>query len=158
VVGLKYVIIGGRKCGTTSLEVFLNMQGFNVVRREQLFTKTDGFKLYCQEFSDYRPILILRDPTERAYSDWKYAVQEKRTKLNYRDYCLDKNNYNPGLGELNPIIQSQYTKWFKNWNLKIEVMTLEDMKKVQGFPKLNNTDGEISDEDRIWTQDRLNEM
>ncbi len=154
---MKYVIIGGRKCGTTSLEVFLNMQGFNVVRREQLFTKNDGYDLYNLEFSGYQPILILREPVDRAYSDWKYAKQEKRTELNYRDYCLFEN-YNNGLGELNPLAQSNYKKWFDNWNMKIDIMTLEDMQKVKGFPKLNSVDGKISKEDRQWTKDKLNEM
>jgi len=161
---MKYVIIGGRKCGTTSLEVFLNMQGFDVVRREQLFTKNDGFKLYNQEFSEFTPIVILRNPVDRAYSDWKYATQKKRSEcfdkkrpLRYREYCL-KENYNPGLGELNPLVQSKYSKWFMNWDIKIQIMNLEDMKKVKGFPKLNTTEGEISKEDRKWTQDKLNEM
>jgi len=153
---MKYVIIGARKCGSTSLEVFLNMQGFNVVRREQLFTKHDGMKLFNQEFSGYTPIVILRNPVERAYSDWKYAIQEKRTTLNYRDYC-NLENYDKGLGELNPIEQSKYKKWFMNWDMKIQIMNLDDMKKVRGFPKLNTTPGEISDEDKKWTEDKLNE-
>ena len=72
---MKYIIIGARKCGTTSLEVFLNMQGYNVVRREQLFTKKDGYKLYNQEFREYTPIVILRNPVDRAYYDLKYAIQ-----------------------------------------------------------------------------------
>ena len=161
---MKYVIIGGRKCGTSSLEVFLNMQGFNVVRREQLFTKNDGYDLYNLEFSDYQPVLILREPIDRAYSDYKFAVQEKRPKcfnkkgvLSFREYCL-LENYDPGMGELNPLKQSNYKKWFDNWNMKIDIMTLEDMKKVKGFPKLNSVEGKISKEDRAWTKDKLNEM
>ena len=154
---MKYVIIGGRKCGTTSLEVFLNMQGYDVVRREQLFTKTDGYDQYSHEFSDRQPILILRNPIERAYSDWKYALQEKRTTLSYKEYC-ETPNYHPSLGELNPLEQSNYKKWFKNWDMEIDLMSLEDMKKVKGFPELNTTEGEISDKDREWTKNRLNEM
>jgi len=154
---MKYVIIGGRKCGTTSLEVFLNMQGFNVVRREQLFTKNDGYELYNQEFSEYQPILILREPVDRAFSDWKYSVQEKRTELNFREYCLTEN-YSPSLGELNPIKQSKYKKWFMNWNIELEIMSLEHMQKQKGFPRINTTEGEISEEDRKWTKDKLNEM
>ena len=154
---MKYVIIGGRKCGTTSLELFLKIQGFDVVRREQLFTKNDGFKLYEQEFYDRQPILILRNPIDRAYSDWKYARQEKRTELNYRDYC-ELENYNAGLGELNPIKQSNYKQWFKNWNITLDIFQLEDMQKVKDFPKINSTDGEISEYDRNYTEDKLNEI
>ena len=153
---MKYVIIGARKCGTTSLEVFLNMQGFDVVRREQLFTKHDGYDLYNLEFSEYTPIVILRNPVDRAYSDWKYAVKEKRTTLNYRDFC-NFENYDPGLGELNPIRQSKYEKWFDNWNMKIQIMSLKDMTKVKGFPKINTTEGEISKDDRKWTEEKLND-
>ena len=154
---MKYVIIGGRKCGTTSLEIFLKMQGFDVERREQLFTKTDGYDLYSHEFPDREPILILRNPVDRAYSDWKYAVQEKRTELNYRDYC-ELDNYHPSLGELNPLKQSNYKQWFKNWNIVMDIFQLEDMQKVKGFPKINSTDGKISEFDRNYTEDKLNEM
>lgn len=153
---MKYIIIGGRKCGTTSLEVFLNMQGFNVIRRERLFTNENGFKMWKQEFSDYQPIVIIRNPVNRAYSDWKYAIQEKRTKLNYRDYCLLEQSGSSS-GELNPIKQSQFHKWFLKWDTELEIMTLEDMQNVKGFPKLNNVDGLISDEDKKWTEKKLNE-
>lgn len=45
-----------------------------------------------------------------------------------------------------------------NWDLKIEIMSLEDMKKVKGFPKLNTTEGDISESDRLWTEIRINEV
>ena len=154
---MKYVIIGGRKCGTTSLEIFLKIKGYDIVRREQLFTKNDGFDLYSHEFSDRQPILILRNPVDRAYSDWKYAIQKKRTELNYRDYCL-LENYDPGLGELNPLEQSNYKKWFKNWNINLDIFQLQDMQKIKDFPKINSTEGEISKEDRNYTEDKLNEI
>jgi len=154
---MKYVIIGGRKCGTTSLELFLKMKGYDVVRREQLFTKKDGYKIWKHEYSDREPILILRNPIERAYSDWKYAKQEKRTELNYRDYC-ELKNYNPSLGELNPLKQSKYYNWFKKWDMKIYIVSLDQMIKTQGFPKLNSIDGKISIKDRKWTKEKLNEM
>ncbi len=149
---MKYLIIGGRKCGSTSLEVYLNMQGYNVLRREQLFTNIKGFETYENQYPDYKLVLILRNPIDRTYSDWKYAIQEKRTELNYRDYCLKIEGVN------NPLRQSNYKEWFKNWNLKMYIMTLEDMQKIPNFPKLNNVDGEMSKEDRQWTKDRLDEM
>lgn len=143
---MKYCIIGGRKCGTTSLQKYLKSKGVEVERREQLFTKYDGFNIYSQEFSEYQPILILREPVDRCFSDWKYAVKTHRTKLKYRDYCIE-SNYNPGLGELNPLSQSNYKKWLEPWK-NIIGFRFEDLIKIPEFPKENQTDGEISNEDR----------
>jgi len=155
---MKYIIIGGRKCGSTSFEKYLKEKNIDVIRVEQLFTKLDGFEIYQREYNDRQPIVILRNPVDRAYSDWKYSFKKNRTKLNYRDYCLDTANYSQAIGELNPIIQSKYSIWLKKWNIKLDILSLEEMKTISDFPLENTTKGKISDIDRKWTEDKLNEM
>ena len=61
----KYSIVGAPKCGTSSFGEYLRQKGFDVTEDELYFTDK---KNYNQ--NDREPLVSLRDPVERAWSDY----------------------------------------------------------------------------------------
>ncbi len=133
---MKYIIIGCRKCGTTSLEKHMKARGDDVVRWEQLFTRTDGVAQYEAKHKDRKPVIILRDPVERTWSDFQYQHHMKREGLpkDLGEACKE-HRYDPVMGERGILLQSQYSLWMENWKkFKPIVYWLEDAIQWANFP------------------------
>lgn len=108
----KYSIIGSPKCGTSSLGEYMRRLGYDVLEEELHFM--DFVKARTL---DRIPIIILRDPVERAWSD----------------FCHFK--------DLNPTLEqacrwSRYEEGIKLWKNPI-IFHLEELVKIPEFPHHN---------------------
>ncbi len=110
--------------------------GKDIVRWEQLFTRVDGTERYEAKHHDRTPVIILRDPIERTWSDYQYQLYMKKEGVPHslNDACKEKR-YDPVMGQRGIISQSKYGYWIKPW-LKFEpiILQLEVMQKAKGFP------------------------
>ena len=134
---MKYIIIGCRKCGTTSLEKYMKEKWHaDVIRWEQLFTRIDGVAEYEAKYSDRKPVIILRDPVERTWSDFQYQHKMKQEGLpkDLAGACKE-HRYDPVMGERGVLLQSQYALWIKAWK-KFDpiIYHLEAIREEEGFP------------------------
>jgi len=152
-----YIVIGGRKCGSTSMEEYLKSFGHDVIRVEQLFTKTNGPDIYLKQFSNRIPVVIIRNGVDRAWSDYWYSVNDKGLHSTYEEYLDNPPSYDYRTGDLNPISQSNYRKWFKIWkNVDLQVRWLEDMWDLPKFPHLTKGNVPIMTPDqRSLTLDKI---
>jgi len=142
------LIIGAHKCGTTSLQSYYEGQGCDVIRNTQLFTRWDGPAIYKKKYKEFIPVVILRDPVERAFADYHHRLRRDMIEndMPYEDYCISKDifpdheNYDYlKLGELNIIEISKYKQWLDNWHdINPLVLQLSEMKHDDGFPTLNS--------------------
>lgn len=145
----KVLIIGAVKCGTTSLAKYLSEE-YEVVRNVNLFTREDGPQIWNNKYPEHKPIVILRDPAQRAYSDWLHRYRRHFTDDNFDTYVMkrihpDKLNdmstyYN--MGDLDIIRMSNYEYWLNNWKeTPLEVYQLETLLKENTFPHENKGSG-----------------
>lgn len=139
----KYLIIGARKSGSTSLEVYMKNQGLDVIRHEQLFTRHDGPEYAQKVYPGRVPVVILRNPMERIISDYSYQPNggKSNRELDFIDYCA-LPNYDKKWGDRNPVSQSNYKYWLQFW--KPIVLNIHVMKKLKGFPFQNRTENKSS--------------
>lgn len=72
---MKYLIIGCRYNGTTSLEKFLKQKGWDVIRNESIFDNPKGFEEWYFKFKIYKPIIILSAKKKHLF-DFKYLLQK----------------------------------------------------------------------------------
>jgi len=72
---MKYIIIGCRYNGTTSLEKFLKNRGWNVIRNESIFDSNGGFEEWYFKYKTYKPIIILSAKKKHLF-DFKYLLQK----------------------------------------------------------------------------------
>ena len=141
----QYVIVGVSKCGTTSAAKFFSNQGFHVEKRDGWFWQhayVNDFGI-SRETKDKIPIVILRDPVERAWSHYHYMFQNKPV-----DETDDKIKYSR-LEEVSR--KSYYDKWLNQWEEKgAHIFWYEDLIKLKGFPHENKTTvkPELTDVDR----------
>lgn len=120
----KYMIVGVRKSGTQSLKKYLIDKGFNIECFEGRFSLPEYYNTH-----DYSriPIVILRDPVERAWADYEYFKE-----------------YNPPMnpnGLSDSIEVSKYDKYLKYWNCII--LSLEKLEQLTDFPKVNINEKKI---------------
>lgn len=108
----KYSIVGSPKCGTSSLGEYLRRLGYDVTEDELYFMDKENYP-----HKDRIPIVILRDPVERAWSDFNFFGQIHRT---IKDSCK----------------WSRYQDGIKLWDNPI-IFYLEDLQKLQDFPHHN---------------------
>jgi len=138
---LSYIVIGGRKCGSTSLQKYLQNYGHDCIRVEQLFTRHDGPKIYLEKYSNRVPVVIIRNPADRVWSDYWHSKRMGRNVMNYEEYCKFEQYDSEFFGDLNPISQSNYRKWFKNWkDIDLQARWLEDLTQLSSFPHLTKGD------------------
>jgi len=154
----KVVIVGCQKCGTTSLLKWLQQYfpNENLFRNETWFHRKDGVKEYLKYCSDYRPVIILRDPVERAWSEYNYQIKRKIYTHSYPD-AIEKLGYDEVVGETNPIAQSCYLRWIETWmEFRPIILHLEQMQKILDFPKKNQNEYDPMPENlRILTKKLL---
>lgn len=112
------MIVGVRKSGTQSFKRFLLGRGYDVECWEGRFTLPRFYETH-----DYTriPIIITRDPVERAWSDYKF----------FKDYDPPMNPR----GIDDAIEPSKYEKYSKFWNCL--TFRLEDLIKESDFPHEN---------------------
>ena len=162
--GQKMLIIGAHKCGTTSLQRYYEARGCDVVRNTQLFTRWDGPEVYKRKYSDRIPVVILRDPIERAWSDYHHRLRRDliHSDVDYKTYCNRSSqpfqNYMIQ-GELNIIEISKYKQWLKNWHeVDPLVLQLEEMIGEVDFPLDNGYfNPTMTEEQKKFTRELINE-
>ena len=143
-----FIIIGFSKCGQTSLETYLNKRYPSLINRKlENAWAQNAVETYLEKYghAKYQPIFITRDPIERIWSGYHYFHWDSK-ELPYREQYtfpeyLELKDYRYHIGELNPISQSNYSKWIRPW-LKLNpiVISVEDMEENPNFPHLNKTE------------------
>jgi len=108
----KYSIVGSPKCGTSSLGEYMRRLGYDVTEDELYFSDKEHYP-----YTDRIPIIILRDPVERAWSDFNFFS-------NWHD-TLEK-----------ACEWSKYEKHTKAWNNPI-IFHLEELQTIKDFPHHN---------------------
>lgn len=138
----KYLVIGFPKCGQTSLAEYLHKRfgSENNADRGEIIWKPDGIELFEKNgyAENYRPVIIIRDPIKRIWSDWNHLGRGYGFKT-FEEYLQNKKQEGfGGLGEYNPVKRSNYEKYIKRW-AKYDpiVLELEEMQKNPNFPHHN---------------------
>jgi len=123
---MKYCIIGIEKCGTTSLEHDLKEQGHKVKRWEWSYCFPRIRDVVKNYYPNYIPVMILRDPIDRCFSDYRYAVKSKQIPdISYEEALEKYPRFSQG---------SCYKKWVKNADIIFDMSNLNS--------KLNQTQKE----------------
>jgi hypothetical protein len=159
---IKYLVIGFPKCGQTSLVEYLikRLGGESVADRAEIIWKPDGLELFEKNgYAEigYRPVIIIRDPIQRIWSDWNHLGRGYGFKT-FEDYIANQKQTDlGGLGEYNPITRSNYEKFIKRWQkYNPIVLELEEMKKNPNFGHRNK--GKQYDEDYELIPTHFREM
>ncbi len=153
----KIVIIGAPKCGQNSLLKYYKSIGKEVTRVEEIF-KEDGVTRYEKEFADHKPVLILRDNIDRIWSGYHFFDYAKSMTL--KEYLKHDKPHNV-IGEGNPVKQGNYQYWINKWkDHDLEIVYLEDMEKLEGFPHENKTSTKrlypmITNEERMTIKEAI---
>lgn len=141
---MKYHILGIEKCGTTSLEALLKMQCHTVVRHEWAYCFKGVKTWHDRYYSEYIPTFITRDPVDRCYSDYNYAIKQKQIpKISYEEALEKHPRFTQG---------SNYEKWIAQFKDNCKIFNLDEM-KMQILNK--NTYPEITTAQRILTFDMI---
>jgi len=64
---MKSIIIGCRYNGTTSLEVYLYNQGWDVIRNESIFDSQGGYEEWYFKYKDRTPVIILSEKKKHLF-------------------------------------------------------------------------------------------
>jgi len=112
---IKYLIVGVPKCGTTSLGSYLTDRGYDVLEHELIFLSTQTAERH--DYYDRTPIVVVRNPIERAYSEFIAFGRETVKK------ACDFSFYKAGL---------------QMWDCLI--YSLEYLRTIPGFPHKNITE------------------
>jgi hypothetical protein len=133
-------IVGIPKCGTVSLETYLKERfpDKEVRRIEQIWKGKEGIEKALDKFPDWHYVIILRDNSERIWSNYYFFQMNKTMTL--EEYLNFHSDIFKRLGESNPIKQGNYGHWLKIWS-KVNpiIITLEDAKQLENFPHENKT-------------------
>lgn len=136
---MKYHIVGIHKCGTTSLMKWLIDKGHEVIRNEFVFWEKHGPRWHLHNYSEYTPILLLRDPIERIWSHYNYKRFKQPNDINEIHCSFEEAlTTHPEM-----LWSSDYDRWIKHWEpTKPVIMWLEELQKDPTFPKENTTEKE----------------
>lgn len=124
-----YNIVGFMKCGTTALQEWMNSKGYDVIRHEWYVVDPRGLKTHEKLYSDRIPIIMTRDPVERAWSHIQYfgKMNNSQYPTNIMEFIQDRRQ-DPTYYDMNPISVSNYQKHIKNWqHLDPIIISLEDL-------------------------------
>lgn len=132
--GTSYVIVGFPKCGTQSLVEYLHKHNVNSLSREAwIQLGQQGVEYYKKHCSDYTPIIVTRNPVERAWSDYWYTIQ-----LN-KDIGLTETKRKELLEKVSRA--SFYDKNIPFWEkLKPIMLRFESLLEQKDFPQENKTE------------------
>jgi len=120
---LKYFIAGIERCGTTSLEKILSQEGHDIIRMEWLYCFADVANWIKLTFPDYQVVLIKRDPVERCFSDYTYAIINNQIPQHI--------SYLEAIEKFPRFIQgSYYEKWIEQFD-NPKIFELENLKENQ---------------------------
>lgn len=125
---IHYVIVGVQKSGTSSLYDLMLSMGFIVEKSEFSFLRVEDAENF--DYTNFTPIIIVRNPLERAWSDHNYF---KNTS--FPDSC-DASFYKAGLQMWDSLIYSlEYLKSLPNFphirsNNKKKKLTNNIKKKI----------------------------
>ena len=134
-------MIGFPKCGQTSLAEYLikRLGGEFVADRAEIIWREDGLKQFEENGyleNNYRPVIIIRDPIERIWSDWNHLGRGYGFAT-FEEYLANEKPIG-GFGEYNPIKRSNYDKWIKQWaKYNPIVLELEQMMLNPNFKHRN---------------------
>ena len=131
--GTSYVVVGFPKCGTQSLVEYLHKNGIDCLSREAWITVgQQGIEYYKKHCSQYKPIIITRNPVERAWSDYWYSIQQNK------DQGLTETNRKALLERVSK--DSFYDKNLVFWEkLNPIMLRFESLLQQAGFPQENQT-------------------
>jgi len=132
VEGGKYVIIGVSKSGTTSLFKYLDDRHVHVIKSDGWFFGSNSDVIRRDEnLKDYRPIIIFRNPIQRAWSHFWWMTRtkkEKDTPKEVLDIRLEK--------------ASRYSFYLKNLDKWLDldpiILSFEIVRSIKNFPIENN--------------------
>ena len=107
-INQKYDIIGVPKCGTTSLGKYLRDKGYDIIETETNWTQINTAENY--NMFHRTPIIIVRNPIERAWSDYNNIHTES-----LKNAC-DWSYYKAGLQMYDALIYSlEYLQTFPDF-------------------------------------------
>lgn len=132
--GTSYVIVGFPKCGTQSLIEYLHKHNVNCLSREAwIQLGQQGVDYYKKHCGDYIPIIVTRNPVERAWSDYWYSIQLNKDMgltVSARKELLEKVSR-----------ASFYDKNIPFWDkLKPVMLRFESLLEQKDFPQENKTE------------------
>lgn len=133
--GKKFIVLGFMKCGQNSVLEWLKSKHHTVILHERI-NEPDYIKEWEKSLSDYRPVIVVRDPVERCWSQYWYASWSE--KMSYEDFL--KHDFREREDNSDPIIISDYRRWIVPW-LKHNplIYMLEYLKTLKDFPYENST-------------------
>ena len=137
-IGEDLCIVGFPKCGTVSLEKFLQAKGHHTTRAELAWTDT-GVAYFEKHYSQYRPVFITRNPADRIWSGYHYFNLYQ--SYTFKEILSGKiSTKYDDMGMRDPIEQSDYATYIKPWEkLDPIILSMEEMADVEGFGKENIT-------------------
>jgi hypothetical protein len=157
----KYVIVGFIKCGQISLYNKLKSEGHEVGRME-VVTNPLGPKMIKKDCPGHQPIIIMRDPIKRIWSQYEYLSEkfkEFREPMTFEQYCHYWRPHSLWFNE-NPIFQSNYAEHLERWvDENTIIVYLEDLIKEPDFPRENEgmKKTKMSEKDRKFATKMLKE-
>ena len=129
-----YTIVGGSKCGTTSTAKYLQSLGYSIEKADGWFDKPKFIESWANKNNQQHivPLIILRDPIERAWSHFHYMFQNKP---------YDETDDKIKAERLEKVSRlSCYTRWLGEWlDLGAVVLWYEDLIELPNFPHENKT-------------------
>ena len=140
-----FVVIGFPKCGQESLLEYLKGRYPNrKTKKDEIIWNKKGVEIFKEKYGDrMHPVIITREPILRMWSAYWYFEYTGETPYNERftfpEY-LKLEDYKYHIGEMNPVKQSNYQRWIKDWlELKPIIFKLETVSQNTNFPHLNQT-------------------
>jgi len=157
--GKKFIVLGFMKCGQNSVVEWLQAKHHTVILNERLI-EPKYIKEWEKCYSDFRPVIVVREPIERCWSQYWYMEWNKR--MSYEDFL--KHDFHGRSDQSDPKIISDYRRWLVPW-LKHNplIYMLEYLKTLKDFPHVNSTTRKglkypkMTDKDRELTKRFLKE-
>ena len=137
----KVNVIGFSKCGTTALTNYLFSKGLKVSQSEFLIYKKDeGIKIFNDITPDFTPVVIIRNPADKLWSEYHYRPHFK--DMTFNEFLNFRDEDWRGVGLHNPIAGVNYQHYIEHWEKstgkKLDVLNLDDIKHI--IPKMNEND------------------
>lgn len=133
---MKFFIIGVEKCATTSFENDLKNKGHDVIRWEWAYCLPNIIPFIKKYYPDHEILIVIRDPIDRCYSDYHYAVKRKQIQnIPYIEALKKYPRFAQG---------SCYEKWIP---LADRVITMDEIKSknnVGSYSPLTDEERELT--------------